>query len=540
MPYRDLVDGPGRRISRRRALQAIGSAGLVVPAAGLVAPSGSAAGGSGLNRLMSAYQDQPVQGGSATVVTEADWVELEPHTNALWSGMQAWEYCYESLTRFDMEGNVAPALAESWEMPDDRTYLFHLRQGVTWHDGSPFTAADVTYSFERILDPATAAPHRSNIEGMTSIEAIDDFTVRIELESPRLFFLETLANLLGTAIIPNGAAENRNLKAEPVGTGPFKIVEIRTGDYIRYERNPDYWNAPLPYLDELILKLMVEEDTRVAWLRSGQADYIDLYAEAASRLEGDENVTVLVSPKAYMLRVCYNCEEGPTADNRVRKALDMSLDRLDMIEKARFGGATLTGMLPAGLDDWAQPEEALPDWFSAPDPEAASALLEEAGYGDGFSISIKASRPEQVAIALVAQQNWQALGIDVQVEQMEYGTFIQDWGASNFEAMAIGMTYHPDPLNYLWPLFHTEGADNRSRYSNPTVDELLDRAANTTDRDEYRESMHEAERFMWDDGVPQSYVYNALNYEGLRTRIQDYVPQFSSRRTAMNQVWISE
>src|SRR5690606_5259425 len=111
-------------------------------------------------------------------------------------------------------------------------------------------------------------------------------------------------------------------------------------------------------------------------------------------LEGDENVSVLVSPKAYMMRICYGCTDGPTADNRVRKALDMALDRLDMIEKARFGGATLTGMIPAGFGEWAQSEEALPSWFTTPDPEAATALLEEAGYADGFSITIKASRPE--------------------------------------------------------------------------------------------------------------------------------------------------
>lgn len=533
--------GRTRKFSRRQALQLMGSTGLVIPAAALMRPGGTQARASSVQRLIrAAYQDAPVPGGSVTVVTEADWVDLNPHTNALFASMQAWEYVYESLTQFDMDGNVVPALAESWENPDPLTYIFHLRQGVTWHDGSPFKAADVKYSLERVLNPDTGSPHRSNIAAISEIEIIDDATIRIGLSQPRLFLLETFGNLLGAAIIPEGAAENRDLKTDPIGTGPFRVAEIRTGDYIRFERNATYWDAPKPYLDELILKLMVEEDTRVSWIRSGQADYIDLYAEAASRLQDEADITIIEHPKVYMLRITYNCSQGPLADNRVRKALDMSLDRFDMIDKARFGGATLTGFIPSGFGEWALSENELPTWFSTPDPEGAKQLLADAGYGDGFPITIKGSRPEHIAIALVAQQNWQAIGVDVQVEQMEYGTYIQDWGTSNFEALVIGQTYQPDPLNYLWPLFHSKGGANKPLYSNATVDDLLDRAAQSTDREEFKQLLHEAERFMWEDGTPQSYVYNALNYEGLRSRVHGYAPLYSARRTAMKQAWIAE
>ena len=527
--------------SRRRALQLLGSSSLVIPAAALTQAQGTMARGSSVQRLLHAvFQGEPVQGGSATVVTEADWVDLNPHTNALFASMQAWEYVYESLTQFDMDGNVAPALAASWENPDPLTYIFHLRQGVTWHDGSPLTAADVKYSLERIQNPDNGSPHRSNIAAISRIEIIDDATIQLTLSQPRLFLLETFGNLLGTAIIPEGAAESRDLKTDPMGTGPFRVAEIRSGDYVRFERNVDYWDAPKPYLDELILKLMVEEDTRVSWIRGGQADYVDLYAEAASRLDGEEDITVVEHPKVYMLRVVYNCSTGPLADNRVRKALDISLDRFDMIDKARFGGATLTGLIPSGFGEWALSEDELPAWFSTPDLDGARQLLADAGFGDGFKLSIKGSRPEHIAIALVAQQNWQDIGIDVQLDQLEYGTYIQDWGASNFEALVIGQTYQPDPLNYLWPIFHTDGGANRPAYSNATVDDLLDRAAQSTDREEFKSLLHEAEWFMWEDGTPQSYVYNALNYEGLRNRIHNYVPLYSARRTAMKQAWIAE
>jgi peptide/nickel transport system substrate-binding protein len=524
-------------MTRRRSLQLLGAAG-----AGAVLPGvrSARAGGRSAPAPSFRFQNQPVPGGSVTVVTEADWVDLDPHTNGLFAGMQAWEYIYESLTQFDAEMNPVPALAESWETPDPLTYIFHLRAGVTWHNGTPFTSADVKYSLDRVLNPDSGAANRSNIAAISAVEAVDEMTVKITLSTPKVFFLETLANLLGTAIIPNGAAENSDLKTQPVGTGPFTVAELQSGDFIRFAKNPTYWGGPLPYLDELVLKLMVEEDTRVAWIRGGQADYIDLYPEAAERLQGEDGITVIEHPKVYMLRVTYNTASGPLADARVRKALEMSLDRFDMIDKARFGGASLTGYIPSGFGDWALTEDQLPAYFTTPDLEGAKALLAEAGYADGFKMTIRGSRQEHIAIAVVAQQNWKEIGVDAEVMQMEYGTYIADWNAKNFDALVIGQTFNPDPLNYLWPLFHSKGGANKPGFTNARVDELLDKAAAITDREELKQALVDAQMAIWEEGTPQSYVYNAFNYEGLRNRVQGYVPLYSARRTAMVQSWIAE
>jgi peptide/nickel transport system substrate-binding protein len=278
----------------------------------------------------------------------------------------------------------------------------------------------------------------------------------------------------------------------------------------------------------------------VAWIRGGQADYIDLYAEAADRLDGEDGITVIEGPKVYIMRMIFNCADGPTVDANVRKALDMSMDRFDMIDKARFGAATLTGIIPSGFGEWALAEDELPGWFSTPDPESAKALLEEAGYGDGFSIGIKCSRPEHVALALVAQQNWEDVGIDAEVEQMEYGTYFQDFLDSNFEAIVVGQTYSPDPLDYLYPLFHTDGGGNRGKFSNPEIDAMLEEAMGITDREALKALLHEIQERIWVEGASQAFVYNALNFEGLRNRIQGYYPLYTARRTAFKQVWIDE
>jgi peptide/nickel transport system substrate-binding protein len=323
------------------------------------------------------------------------------------------------------------------------------------------------------------------------------------------------------------------------GTGPFTVGEIVAGDYIRFIKNPDYWDQSIPYVDELIFKLMVEEDTRVAWIRSGQADYIDLYAEAAARLADDENVTVIESQKAYMMGTRLNGAEGPLADGRVRKALDMATDRQDMIEKARFGAAELTGFIPSGYGDWAISPDLLPAWYTARDVEGAKALLAEANVTD-LSFQIKCSRPEQVAMALVARENWAEIGVNAEVMQMEYGAYFADLVDRNFEAIVVGQTFIADPVDYVYNHFHSTGSANVYSFSDPEVDAKLDEARATVDDAALKALLDEIQQMMWDKGAPYQYAYNAFSIEGLRTRVKGYEPDFTAMRRAIVRSWIEE
>ena len=514
-------------LSRRTVLKLAGGAG----AAAFLSPS--------LLRRVAAQE--PTPGGSITVVTEADWVDLDPHLNGLFAARQASQFAYESLTQFDDNLNPVPALAESWESNEESTvFTFKLRQEVTWHDGSPFTAEDVTYSFDRVLNPDNGAAGRSTVAIIDTIEIVDPTTVRFNLSAPKLFFPAVLANLSATAIIKNGSADGGDLKQTVNGTGPFTVSEMKSGDYIRFTKNPNYWNQPFPYVDEIIFKLMVEEDTRVAWIRSGQADYIDLYAEAAARLEGQDGVSVIQSQKAYMMGIRLQCKEGaPFADGRVRKALDMAMDRQDMIEKARFGAAELTGFIPTGYGTWAISEDLMPAWYHQRDVEGAKALLAEAGVS-GLKFGIKCSRPEHVAMALVAQENWKELGLEPEVLQMEYGAYFADNTAREFEAIVVGNTFNPDPTDYLYPWFHTDGSQNAFTYSNADVDAKLDEARATTDEAALKQLHIEIQQLLWENGAPYLYAYNALNLEGIRDRLQGYVPSYTAKRWALVKSWVQE
>src|SRR5262249_22999251 len=163
-------------------------------------------------------------------------------------------HAYESLVNFDADMKIVPALAESWETPDPTTYVFHLRKGVKWHNGREFIASDVVYWYERMMDPATAAPYKSSYVGITKVDPVDNYTVKTTLGKPNASLLALFASLRGSAI-PNKETVQQygDLTTHAVGTGPYKIVEFTPGDTVRYMRNPDYWDKGLPLIEEMTL-----------------------------------------------------------------------------------------------------------------------------------------------------------------------------------------------------------------------------------------------------------------------------------------------
>src|SRR5690606_11862303 len=253
----------------------------------------------------------PVPGGSMVWAQELDPVSLDPHKTSNFSTVQGIEHTYQSLTMYDEELNVIPCLAESWENPDDTTYIFHLRPGVLWHDGTEFTADDVKYSFERLLAPETAAPYSSWFTAIDTIEVIDPLTVQFNLSAPYAPLLANFAAMRGSAVIQKDADSKMNLQLEAIGTGPFKMAQYMPESHFQLVKNEDYWEEGLPLADDVTFTIMVEEDARVAALRSNQIQYAFLTAEGAERLADEPNVTVLRSPKAWLVAHFMNTFREP-------------------------------------------------------------------------------------------------------------------------------------------------------------------------------------------------------------------------------------
>jgi peptide/nickel transport system substrate-binding protein len=482
------------------------------------------------------------KGGTLTIAQELDPVTLDPHKSSNFSAVQAFEHVYESLTQYDDKLNVQPALAEKWEVsPDGKTYTFSLRKGVKWHDGTDFVAEDLKYWHERMMAAETVAPYKNWFDTIEKIEVVDNNTAKAILNKPYPPLLATFAALRGGAITKAGAAEKSNLATTAVGTGPFKLAEYVPQSHLRYVKNPDYWNKDLPYVDEMVMKIVTEEDARVAAVRAGQVDYAFLSQEGADRVKADQNVTVIDSPKAWLTVAQINTSRKPFDDLRVRQALRMALDPKEIIQKAVSGAATPSGPVPTGHTDWFIKEGELK--YQKPDLEKAKALLAEAGATNlKFTILCSPQYPEFVSTALVMQDSFKKLGLDPQVQQLEWGTFVKQVNAPAFDydVQITARTFYPDPDHYLFPYFHSSAVNNPNKsYKNPKVDELLDKGRTVADSAERHKLYFEVQKLL-EDELPHFWFYSGVNIEALRKQVQGYVPSFTGRRIALKQTWLDK
>ena len=535
---------------RRRDMPAINrrhflyGSGLAVGAA-LVGTSGaSATTGTSANgrAAVSAYgqADSPTPGGSTIWAQELDPVSLDPHTTSNFSSVQGVEHTYQSLTMYDEELNVIPCLAESWETPDDTTYVMKLRQGVLWHDGSEFTADDVKYSLERLLAPETAGPYATWFNAIETIDVIDPHTVQLNLSAPFGPLLANFAAMRGSAIVKNNAADEMNLQIQAVGTGPYMMQDYVPESHFTLVKNENYWEEGLPYVDEVTFKILVEEDARVAALRSGQIGYAYLTVEGAERVADEASVEVMQSPKAWLVAHFMNTFREPYTDVRVRQAISMAVDRQEVIDKAVGGAGVLSGPMPTGHGDWFIPVESLP---YKRDLEGAKALLAEAGFPDGFKTTITSSPqyPEFVAASVVLQQQLAQIGIDAEVIQLEWGQFVSDTSRAegwNYDMKITAFTFYPDPDGYFYNPWHTDSSSNYT-YSNPAYDAIVEEARATLDLEARHDLYNQAAQILLEES-PAIFWYVGENIEAVTANVRDYTQSYTGRRIFLKKTWLDQ
>lgn len=501
---------------------------------------------SSLPAAFAAAAETPKRGGTLIAAQEVDPFTLDPHTNANFSALQGYEHVYESLTTYDEKTNIVPALAEKWDVSDGgKTYVFHLRPNVKFHNGQAMTAEDVKYSMDRVLNPKTAAPFRSWFDSIKEIKVLDPLTVQMTLDAPYPDLLSAFAALRASAVIPKGFAEQENVKIKAIGTGPFKLVEYVPQDHIAYARNADYWDHALPYLDAMTFKILTEEDARLAALRAGQIQYAVLSTQGAAQMGQVPGVRVLKAPYGWVAVHEINVSKKPLDDARVRRALRMAVDTREVIQKAVYNGGVPSGPITTGFGDWFLDPRTLP--YLAPDVDGAKKLLAEAGYPNGgFAIEIRCSPqyPEFVASTLVVQQALQRLNVTVNVMQMEWGAFTQataqaaqTGGREGSEIFATANTFRPGPDGYIYPFFHPKGSFNIGGYNNPTLDPLMVQARSIANHDERRSLYVEIQRTLLADS-PNWWWYAKLNIEALSSKFRGYAQSFTGRRMFLKRTWI--
>jgi peptide/nickel transport system substrate-binding protein len=441
---------------------------------------------------------------------------IDPHFSALGSHAEAAKHIFDTLVWSGTDLQVEPGLATEWAPIDEDTWEFKLRQGVTFHDGTPFTAADVKFSIERIpvvTGPTTTAIY---VRRVREVEIIDDHTVHIHTNGAaatlpvdfiRLFIVSAAA--AADYSTPETAAEGFNSGRAAIGTGPYRYVSWEPNGDLVLERNPGYWRGEGAW-ERVVRKEIPNDSARLAALRAGQVDVIN-YVSAADyvAMQRDPAIDVIAGDSVYIMNLQLDQREetpgvrapggvNPLRDARVREAFDLAIDRETMVEIVLEGlGKPANQMMPV---DFFGSNASIP--MPAYDPARARALLAEAGFPDGFEIDLFCTSdrlPGDGAICQGLGQMLTAVGIRANVNAIsrtvyfpaqarkEYSVFMNGWGTLTGEASYT-----------LGALAHTEapelqlGAFNRIGYSNPQVDALLQEAATMLDEGRRRALYEEA------------------------------------------------
>ena len=479
---------------------------------------------------------------------------IDPALNTTNDGANYLTYLFDNLLRVDKDGKIAPSLAEKYESSADAlTWTFYLRDGLKWSDGSDLTANDFVYSWQRMIDPEVAAPYAEITLGMVEgyeeaiglpdadgnptidpditklrVEATDDKTLVVHMATPTPYF-DKLATFAALSPVKKDVVEASpdGWTLDPktyISTGPFKLTEWKSGSYLMLEKNENYWNKDAVKLDGIKCLLMQDQNAAFSAYESGDALMIkDIPTQEITTLQKRSDYHLDPQLGTYFIDLNNNLEEFK--DARVRQALSLALDRKYISETITAGTYTpASGFVSSGVTDW----DGSPWADNITDPSVyiniedhagnlakAKELLAEAGHPNGeglptFTYSINdASYHKKIAEYL--QQAWKELGINVEVNVVEWKSFTPQRRSGNYQIARDGwvMDYN-DPSNIL-QLTQTGNGNNSSKYSNPEYDALLEKAAAEIDPQTRYGYFHQAEEMLMRDmGVTPLLYYNEM------------------------------
>jgi peptide/nickel transport system substrate-binding protein len=400
------------------------------------------------------------------------------------------ELLFDSLVRKDQNFNLVPGVAERWEIPDPQTYVFHLRQGIRFHDGRLLTSKDVKWTLDTMRDGSLRTIKGATYKLVDRVEATDDFTLLVHLTEP---FAPLLWNLSEGAfgIVPYGSG--KDFKNNPIGSGPFRFVRADPDSQVVIERNDQYWGEHAR-LQRIRFAVVPDATTRALELRKGSADLVavnSLPPDMVRALERERNLTVQRHPGTSLAYLAFNLRDPILKDVRVRQALAFAIDRQTILHYLMDdSGRLAANVLPP--EHWAYN----PDVAQYPhDVAKANALLDAAGYERGkdgirFHLTMETSDQETTRLlAAVLQQQLRQAGIALDIRSFEFATFYSDVIKGSFQLYSLRwLGYANQDPDIFEDVFHSASfapkRANRGYYSNPELDRLVEQGRRTLDQQE--------------------------------------------------------
>ena len=494
-----------------------------------------------LAALLSTTGLMPAWAADLTIGRASEQSSIDPQFSRTGNNQMTSTMFFDRLVNFDENLQVSPGLAESWEIEDETTWLLHLRPGVTFHDGSAFTAADVVYSLERADEvPNSPAPYTDMVSSLATVEAVDDLTVKITTNVPNPALMEDIGRvfIISKAATEGKASEDFASPTTAVGTGPYLLEDWKPGETLTMHANEDYWGT-VPEFNEVEIRYISNDAARVAALLSGAVDVIDAVPpQDVARLEDTEGMHVFSTPSGRVIYLGLSMRfdqapgvtdldgnplpENPFKNARVRKAISLMIDRELIVDRILGGSGVPAGQLvPDALGGHNTDVPA-----DKPDVARAKELLAEAGYPEGFGLTLYSSNDRFPGDGDLVQALGQMLsrgGLKVNgVEALPYSVYSKAASAGDYGAFVFSLgSSTPTSAPNLQSLLHTydkeagKGAFNRVRFSSPEFDAALDDALQEFDTETRIKKLESATKLVFDE-TPIVPLYWQKVHWGLR------------------------
>ena len=464
-----------------------------------------------------------------TVAIAADPPTLDPHAASIDSAVNNLNPVYETLVKYDDDGEIVPCLATEWERIDDLRWRFKLRNDVKFHNGEKMTANDVLFSFKRATGPegAKVAYIMSAIDAENCVVE-DDYTIVIATHEPFGPLIGYLPYIGAVVVSEKEFTENPEKAAmNPVGTGPFKFIEWKKNDQCSYERFDDYWGEK-PSYKNLIIRTIVEANSRVIELESGTVDIAySIPANDIERLKENENTDVVERLSTTVEYLDMNVTKKPLDDVRVRQAIDYAINEQaieDIVYRgtASYSPTTVTPGMKYFDDS---------DTDYRYDVKKAKQLLKEAGVSDLKLTLICSESVTRLNAATIMQSMLSDVGIDVEIQSYESGTVLNmiDAGETELFIMGFGAVGFPEPDNNIYGPFHSKQipTNNMGFYKDPKLDEMLDEQRFMTDGPEREKLIKDIQKYLREN-LPVIPLANTKQVIGIRSNIKNFVPTQAS------------
>ena len=469
---------------------------------------------------------------------------LDPRVGNDNASGRMYDLCCSGLIKVTPEMDYAPDIASSWETPDDRTIIFHLNPNAKFQNGKPVTAQDVKWTYDSLMADSFTSSKKSGYSAVQSIETPDAATVVFKLKEPNGGLFDNLT--LG--IIPTNSDPNA-MKTAPIGAGPYKVVSFRTDENVELEAFEQY-HGGAPKIKNLTVRIIPDATTLVLEMRRGTVDLQinQIPFENVKEFENSDKHQVIKKPGSVWQYLAFNLKDPVLAKVEVRRALAHAIDRQRIVTDLLGGHGVPTDTM-FGEGHWARATN-LPTYPF--DKAKAMQLLDQAGYKDPdgsgprprFELSFKTSTDTEANLrAQMIQQMLQEVGVKVNIQQSEFGTFLDDVSKGNFQMYSLSRNGIADP-DFYYVIFHSKNippeGQNRGFYSNPRVDDLIGQGRSTFDRTKRKQIYDQIQRIVQED-LPYISLYHQVNVAIMEKDLQGYtmypagfwlgIPQMSRTQT---------